>query len=474
MPKIPRYSAQGSLSGKADSAYVEQPEWITSGMKTGVGEALTGLGEVGAAFMYAREVQERNDLITQLHTDKDASISQFAERSDYGKFNEDLKASQSQRISQYRETYPVAFKQLEKKIALSFEEEGIKVRGMGRKLMAQDMEARWDNQISNVLPQILAKTDDPEERSKIIADAQRMTEEGVKALYINPVKAEKKFREFGSKADYLKFKENAKFDVDEAQVQLAQKETYYPNMTADDEQKAWDFLDKRRRQIEIEEARAQKEAFKDGAQKAYDNMRLWKQGKFPNFEDWLDKNRGVTISEQTYQAGINKIEHARTRSVLSQKMSGSQKQKFYEIQEKILLGDPSVTQDDIMKLNLPDAKENVLMNLIIKPRAVKSQISITNRRIEGTMRESEADEVTKENVRSLFADRVRGVADPEEVRRIGEDVVKSLPQSGWGKPKTAPAPSKPSKGQTTTQPQAPSGTMIPDKQGGFTFKKGKK
>lgn len=477
MPTIPRYNAQGSLSGKSENAYIENPEFITSSLKTGTGEAVTDLGKVGMAFAHAKQMQELSDLTTQLHMDRDATASSFAERSDYGNFDNDLKASQEKRLQQYREAYPNAYRQLEKKIGLSLEEERIKISGMGRRLMAQDMESKWDDAISNKYPQLLANTDDPAEREAILADARAITDNGVRALYINPVKAGKKIRELGSKADFIKFKREAQVavsqeDLDAVQVKLAMQE--YPNMSVEDEDKAYALLDRRGRQIEIEGARQQRETFKQGAQQAYDNMRLWKQGKFPGYEDWLDKNRGVTISEQTYQAGMNKIEHAKNRAAMNPKLSGAQKEKYYALKERILLGDPTVTQDDIMKGNFPDGKENALMDLIIKPKAVKTQIGITNRRIEGTLREAEVDEKTKEGIRTDFANRVQGVSEPDEIRKIGEDVIKSVPQSGWGKPRTPGAtPSKPSASKPQAQSPAPTGMMINNGQGGFTFKKGK-
>jgi hypothetical protein len=81
MPRIPRYSSQGSLSGRGGEAVVEHPEQLTAGIKTGQGEVISRFAREGADvindYLEKKEKARRTIEATNIETKMLLDIEAF-------------------------------------------------------------------------------------------------------------------------------------------------------------------------------------------------------------------------------------------------------------------------------------------------------------------------------------------------------------------------------------------------------------
>lgn len=458
MPVIPQDTRRIPIESQGP-AEIRNPEWMGVG-GTAIAQTGAQIANVGEKLNEFNITLDRikltNDYIAARNEIKDSTIKMkmaFQDRTDYQKLPGELAQKQAQEKEDFAERWGKdsrLWAKVGSMLGLEHDRQKLEVNHYSRKMAGAEEKAKWKNNTLVVFPKWIADASTPEEAAGYIKNYEVYNQSMLENKLITSGEAEEGARTLKSKSSLLSLNKDIEISPDMAEERLiGQRDKFYPNLTPEDEYKGGLNIEKKRNQLDREEAAAEREVqralkatYNTTAEEAFNRFKLWDEGKRgPDgkpFYDWLEETdaKGL-ISQPTYEKYINKIDQgiereSRQAEIAAQKMTPQKWIQFGKIKEQFLDPSKNMGYEDLARLEgrLPDSRIGELSNILAsRPSKERAKLlSVEDSFINKSLKDSEATPETWDRIKSQWAVQSKDMAD-KDLHKLAQDMIKDLPPS---------------------------------------------
>lgn len=440
MPQIPRIKQ--TVAMPAGTGAVPFPERPLAEPYTQEAKSWADMGQAAdlmVRLVKADNLAKRHEARTDLHLLTAQIEDEFSQRTDYDRFHTDLRTRQEQTLRQLQQKYGPAFDVIEPEVQRYFGVQEIQVGHLARKAQIKGMTATW-LQRQNDLATLIGRTPVAADREEYLREYSEYTDSLVRTGVIDAVQAEKGLQTMRSRSSMTAFRFDATRNLDEAERRLtAEREVHYPHMTPEDELRAGQHLESRRKEMDRRAAAERRETHNTFAKEAYDRRRAWKAGKSPDgvpFSEWLFQARDSDlISEGTYQMHMNAVERAADRAASGErKMTAADWISFGKIKAEFMKPGSEMGWDDIGQLSgrFPNSRISELVNIVARQPSAerKALISSNWQYVNKRLSEGKASADVWKETNDKWNTQLDVTAD-KDIPALARELVKEIPQGGF-------------------------------------------